>query len=52
VPVAIVMAGGYADNIDDVVDIHFNTITLALERHGPKGGIVNARKPRVRARVD
>jgi acetoin utilization deacetylase AcuC-like enzyme len=31
VPVAIVMAGGYADNIDDVVDIHFATISLALE---------------------
>jgi len=33
VPVAIAMAGGYADNIDDVVDIHFATVALAIERH-------------------
>jgi acetoin utilization deacetylase AcuC-like enzyme len=32
VPVAIAMAGGYADDIDDTVDIHFDTIALALER--------------------
>ena len=32
VPVAIAMAGGYAENIDDVVDIHFATVRLAL--HG------------------
>lgn len=33
VPVAIAMAGGYADNVDDVVDIHYATVALALERH-------------------
>jgi acetoin utilization deacetylase AcuC-like enzyme len=32
IPVAIAMAGGYAENIDDVVDIHFATVALALER--------------------
>jgi len=32
VPVAIAMAGGYAERIEDVVDIHFNTVSLALER--------------------
>jgi len=32
IPVAIVMAGGYADDIDDVVDIHFATVVAALER--------------------
>lgn len=32
VPVAIVMAGGYAENVDDVVDIHCATVALALER--------------------
>jgi acetoin utilization deacetylase AcuC-like enzyme len=32
VPVAIAMAGGYAENIDDTVDIHVATIALALER--------------------
>lgn len=28
-PVAIAMAGGYAPNIDDIVDIHANTLRLA-----------------------
>jgi acetoin utilization deacetylase AcuC-like enzyme len=32
IPVAIVMAGGYADDVDDIVDIHFTTVMLALER--------------------
>ena len=30
VPVAIAMAGGYADDIEDVVDIHFATVAIAL----------------------
>ena len=30
-PVAITMAGGYAPNIQDSVDIHFNTIRIASE---------------------
>jgi acetoin utilization deacetylase AcuC-like enzyme len=30
-PVAITMAGGYAPNIQDSVDIHFNTIRIAAE---------------------
>jgi len=34
IPVAIAMAGGYAEDVDDVVDIHAATVTLALERHG------------------
>ncbi len=29
-PVAIAMAGGYAENIDDIVDIHFATVHQAL----------------------
>ena len=33
IPVAIAMAGGYAEDVDDVVDIHATTVTLALERH-------------------
>jgi acetoin utilization deacetylase AcuC-like enzyme len=33
IPVAIVMAGGYADDIDDIVDIHFATVRTALLRH-------------------
>ena len=35
IPVAIVMAGGYAERIDDVVDIHFATIRQALDRFAP-----------------
>jgi acetoin utilization deacetylase AcuC-like enzyme len=31
-PIAIVMGGGYSPNIDDIVDIHFQTIQLAVER--------------------
>jgi acetoin utilization deacetylase AcuC-like enzyme len=30
-PVAIVMGGGYSPNIDDIVDLHFQTIQLAVE---------------------
>jgi len=37
-PVAIVMGGGYARQVDDVVDIHFQTIRLAAEfDHYPSG---------------
>jgi acetoin utilization deacetylase AcuC-like enzyme len=31
VPVALAMAGGYAQNVDDIVDIHFATVAAALE---------------------
>jgi acetoin utilization deacetylase AcuC-like enzyme len=34
-PVAVVMAGGYARAIEDIVDIHFRTVCLALERSAP-----------------
>ena len=30
IPVAIAMAGGYAEDIDDIVDIHFATVAQAL----------------------
>ena len=52
IPVAIAMAGGYADRIDDIVDIHFATVSCALERFGhdaeadPRAG-----KPRLKARA-
>jgi acetoin utilization deacetylase AcuC-like enzyme len=36
-PVAIAMAGGYAERIEDVVDIHFTTVSLALERWAGAG---------------
>ena len=31
IPVAIAMAGGYADQIEDIVDIHFGTVQAALK---------------------
>jgi len=34
VPVAIAMAGGYADQIEDIVDVHFGTVQAALQRCG------------------
>jgi acetoin utilization deacetylase AcuC-like enzyme len=52
VPVAITMAGGYADNVDDVVDIHFATVALAIEHWGRDESAVGVvRKPHLRARV-
>ncbi|HXV44965.1 MAG TPA: histone deacetylase [Anaerolineae bacterium] len=35
-PVAITMAGGYAPKIEDIVDIHFQTIRAAVERQRQK----------------
>jgi acetoin utilization deacetylase AcuC-like enzyme len=32
-PVAIVLSGGYARNIEDIVDIHFQTVKIAVEQH-------------------
>ena len=37
VPAAIAMAGGYAEDIDDIVDIHFATVRLALSGSGIAG---------------
>lgn len=31
VPIAVVLAGGYAANVEDTIKIHFNTIKTALE---------------------
>ena len=39
-PVAIVMGGGYASSIDDIVDIHFNTVRLALDHASAFNGTV------------
>jgi acetoin utilization deacetylase AcuC-like enzyme len=36
VPVAVVMAGGYAEPITDTVGIHFTTVALALDRHAER----------------
>ena len=32
-PLAISMAGGYADSVEDIVDIHFQTVRLAAAAH-------------------
>jgi acetoin utilization deacetylase AcuC-like enzyme len=32
IPVAITMAGGYARQVEDTVDIHFQTVRMAAER--------------------
>lgn len=50
IPVAIAMAGGYAERIDDIVDIHYATVALALQQFGaPDGAVGIRRKPRVTA---
>jgi len=51
VPVAVAMAGGYADAVDDIVDIvdiHFATVALALERHARMRVLDFSAKPCVR----
>ncbi len=52
VPVAIAMAGGYAEQIDDIVDIHFATVSCALERFANDVNATPAPgKPRLKARA-
>ncbi len=36
-PVAVVMAGGYAPDLDDIAEIHFNTVRLAGEMANSRG---------------
>ena len=38
IPVAIAMAGGYAEDVDDVVDIHVATVMLALRASATPAG--------------
>ncbi len=48
-PVALSMAGGYARELDDIVDIHLRTVQTAAELAGLPGGypgVVQARAPR------
>nr|WP_293175827.1 histone deacetylase [Nannocystis sp.] len=48
-PVALSMAGGYARELDDIVDIHLRTVETAAELAGLPGGhpgVVQARAPR------
>ncbi len=39
VPVAVAMAGGYAQPIDDTVTIHFNTVTTAARLMAPSASV-------------
>jgi acetoin utilization deacetylase AcuC-like enzyme len=39
VPVAIVLGGGYVTHITDVVEIHLNTLRIALQSHNHRLGI-------------
>lgn len=38
IPVAVTMAGGYAANVEDTVEIHFQSIRRAAELHGRRNG--------------
>jgi len=44
-PVAVTMAGGYAPDIQDVVDIHFRTIEIALKCHDETINQTDSPKP-------
>ena len=44
--VAVTMAGGYARDIDDIVDIHYTTVELAARLAGPPAAVVQATPPR------
>lgn len=50
IPVAIAMAGGYAENIDDIVDIHSATVAAALAHFADAGDSARAAKPRISPR--
>jgi acetoin utilization deacetylase AcuC-like enzyme len=44
-PVAVTMAGGYAPEIQDVVDIHFRTIEIALKCYDETKNQADGQKP-------
>lgn len=51
IPVAVVMAGGYADDIEDIVDIHFATVVAALELCAADLAPAVTAKPRISPRA-
>ena len=51
IPVAIAMAGGYAENIDDIVDIHFGTVAAALAQFAGVNDTPRAAKPHISPRL-
>jgi len=34
-PIAVTMGGGYAQNVDDIVDIHYKTVRIAVKHQHP-----------------
>ena len=44
-PVAITMAGGYAPDIQDIIDIHFKTIEIALKCYDKTINQTNGQRP-------
>ncbi len=50
-PVAIAMAGGYAESIDDIVDIHFATVATALAHFAGANVTPRTAKPRISPRL-
>lgn len=51
IPVGIAMAGGYAENIDDIVDIHFGTVAAALTHFAGDRAAPRLAKPRISPRL-
>ena len=45
IPVAVTMAGGYAPDIQDIVDINFQTIEIALKCYGETINQTEGQKP-------
>lgn len=43
IPVAVTMGGGYSPNVNDTVDIHFQTIKIAFEARGQLSPFSNRR---------
>ena len=41
IPVALTMAGGYSENVQDIVDVHFASIQRAARMAQPQGGLTN-----------
>ncbi len=51
IPVAVVMAGGYADDVTDIVDIHFATVCTALALFAPAVALQGTPKPHISPRA-
>lgn len=45
VPVALTMAGGYSNDVDDIVDIHFATVCEALKFHSRWASQIDSNEP-------